>query len=535
MNYDVVIVGGGIAGLTSGCYLSKSGYKVLLCEKEKKTGGLVQSFDYKGFIFDGGIRSLENSGIIFPMVKQLGLDVEFIRSIVSLGIEDDVIKVENEQSLIDYQELLNRKFPDNIKDIDLIIKEIKKIMGYMDILYGIDNPLFLDLNNDKEYLFKEIIPWLFKYLSKIHKINKLNKPVEEYLHGFTDNQVLIDVIAQHFFKETPTFFAMSYFSLYLDYSYPKNGTGELTEKMEAFYKDHGGDLSINTLITEVDPENKFVVDSEGNKFSYKKMIWAADVKSLYNLVNVSKLKSEDLVNRIEVAQSKLAANSGGDSVLTVYLTLDINKNYFENICTEHFFYTPLKKGLSNARINEIILSNDKENGIVYTDDKNKIINWLKKYYDYTTYEISCPAMRNEKLAPLNQTGLIVSTLMDHSLVKHINEMGWYQEFKEISENNIIDILNSTIFDKLKASIMDQFSATPLTIERLTANSDGAITGWSFLNEVPVESKMSRVAKSVLTYMPDIFMAGQWSFSPSGLPMSVLTGKLASDKVEKELK
>lgn len=43
MTYDAVIVGGGMAGLTAAAYLCKSGYKVIICEKEDKIGGLVNS------------------------------------------------------------------------------------------------------------------------------------------------------------------------------------------------------------------------------------------------------------------------------------------------------------------------------------------------------------------------------------------------------------------------------------------------------------------------------------------------------------
>jgi len=57
-----------MTGLTAAAYLSKAGYKILICEKEKKVGGLVNSFDFKGFTFDGGIRAIENSGIVFPML-----------------------------------------------------------------------------------------------------------------------------------------------------------------------------------------------------------------------------------------------------------------------------------------------------------------------------------------------------------------------------------------------------------------------------------------------------------------------------------
>ena len=68
MKYDVIIAGGGIAGLTSAAYLSKEGLKVLICEKEDHVGGLVNSFKYKGFTFDGGIRAIENSGIVMQMI-----------------------------------------------------------------------------------------------------------------------------------------------------------------------------------------------------------------------------------------------------------------------------------------------------------------------------------------------------------------------------------------------------------------------------------------------------------------------------------
>ena len=45
MKYDAIIVGGGIAGLTAAAFLSKSGHRVLLCEKEHQVGGLIGSFE----------------------------------------------------------------------------------------------------------------------------------------------------------------------------------------------------------------------------------------------------------------------------------------------------------------------------------------------------------------------------------------------------------------------------------------------------------------------------------------------------------
>ena len=536
MKYDVLIVGGGMAGLTSAAYLSKYGYRVLLCERQNKVGGLVNSFDFNGFTFDGGIRAVENSGILFPMLRQLGLKIDFDRNNISIGIEDEAVKLVSEDSLADYQGLLNKKFPDNVDDIEKIIGEIKKVMKYMDILYGIDNPLFLDFRNDKEYLFKKIIPWLFKYITTIKKISNFNAPIDEYLQKFTENRSLIDIIAQHFFKKTPAFFALSYFSLYLDYKYPIGGTGTVTQKMEKFILDNKGDIKKETEICHIDQQKKQVQDLRGNKFNYRKLIWAADLKTLYNILDINSLKDAKIKQKVQTLKKELSGKTGGDSVLTLYLTVDMDKKYFENIFPGHFFYTPLKEGISILNPGDIInksLGSGKES---YTTDKASILKWLRKYYELTTYEISCPVIHDKNLAPEGKTGLIISTLIDYCLVKHISDMGWYDEFKNISQQCIINILVNTVFTEIKTRIKDQFVSTPLTLERLTGNFQGAITGWAFTNDsIPAVNSLPKIAKSVLTPVPDIFQAGQWTFSPSGLPISVLTGKLAADKASKQLK
>ena len=68
----VVIVGGGISGLTTATSLARRGVKVLLIEKNDVCGGLVNSFRRDGFLFDGGVRALENAGMVKKMPFQGG-------------------------------------------------------------------------------------------------------------------------------------------------------------------------------------------------------------------------------------------------------------------------------------------------------------------------------------------------------------------------------------------------------------------------------------------------------------------------------
>ena len=60
----------------------------------------------------------------------------------------------------------------------------------------------------------------------------MNTPVEDYLKTFVKDPSLRDMISQHFFRNTPSFFALSYFSLYLDYLYLRGGVGKLAEALK---------------------------------------------------------------------------------------------------------------------------------------------------------------------------------------------------------------------------------------------------------------------------------------------------------------
>jgi phytoene dehydrogenase-like protein len=524
MTHDIIIVGGGIAGLTAAAFLSKAGYATLLLEKQPQVGGLVNTFERDGFFFDGGIRATENSGVLFPMLKALGLEVDFVRNNITLGIEDRILPIQSEDDLSAYRDLLVDLYPESAAEIDEIAAQMRRIMTYMDIQYGIDNPAFLDVKTDREYFMKKVFPWIFQYAFTFKKVEKLNVPALDFLQRYTDNQSLLDIIAQHFFTETPAFFALSYIKLYLDYYYPKGGTGALIEALSGFIRQHGGEIKTNTAITNIDPARKTVTDAEGNTYAYRQLIWAADLKTLYRELDLSGLADGKLKATIEERASAIEDKRGNDSILTVYLAVDLPPSTFSEIASEHVFYTPSRTGQSAA------------GPLPLGEDKAAVKAWLADFFALTTYEIGIPALRDPSLAPDGQTGLIVSVLFDYRLAKQIREDGWYDNFKELAETSFIRTLNDSLYPGLADAVLQRFSATPLTIEQFSGNSEGAITGWSFTNDpMPAEHRLPKIYSATKTPIPGVLQAGQWTYSPSGLPISILTGKLAADSAIKQLK
>ncbi len=525
--YDAIIVGGGIAGLTSATYLARAGKKILLIEKNDQLGGLVNSFEKDGFVFDAGVRAVLDAGIVLTMLKDLEIHLDFVPSKVSVGIEDKIINIQDLSSVNEYRDLLVGLYPDSIDDINQFIASMRKIMKLLDVLYGVENPAFKDIKKDKEYFLKTLLPWLPKFLVTIGKINRLSKPCEDYLKERIQNPSLVDIISQHFFKATPTFFALSYFTLYLSYLYPKGGIGVLSAALVNKINETNGEILTNTFVKAVDADQQFVVDDQNEKYYYDNLIWAADLKTLYNITQLGDLKPR-IKNHYETTKEFMNQGKPGESIFSLYLEVALPPSYFEHISNGHFFFTPSRKGLGRIHRDDLtaILDNWENT------EKETVFSWLDSFLTCNTLEISIPALRDASLSPKGKTGVMVSMLMEYKLFDKLKRSGWLDEFRNSIEHSIINILSDTVYPELKDKVEKQFSFNPLSFEERIGSSDGAIVGWSFTSTIPVVHKMQDVNKSVLTPIPHIYQAGQWAYNPAGVPMCIMTGKLAADRIIK---
>jgi phytoene dehydrogenase-like protein len=71
--HDVIIVGGGLAGLAAGAYLARAGRQVTILEKGRRPGGRAQTRERDGYFFNLGPHALFAGGPGASVLRELGV------------------------------------------------------------------------------------------------------------------------------------------------------------------------------------------------------------------------------------------------------------------------------------------------------------------------------------------------------------------------------------------------------------------------------------------------------------------------------
>ena len=258
----VIIIGGGIGGLTSAIRLLNKGYKVTIIEKESTLGGKVNKIESKGARFD-----LTASIIMTP------------------NIYTEVFKECNK----DYTEYFSISKLDCIYNIYTYDKKNYK-------LYGDINKSIESLENIKEGLSDEYLEFLYKsnlkyiaseryFLSKpmvqLQEILNKNtiqslldiKPLKKssnYISKIISNKDLRQIILFQTlyiginpYKNSSIYTLIPAISQMYGLWYIKGGMYSYIEALEKLIKELGGEILLNTEVLEINGENKEVLTKKG--------------------------------------------------------------------------------------------------------------------------------------------------------------------------------------------------------------------------------------------------------------------------------
>jgi phytoene dehydrogenase-like protein len=498
----IAVIGGGLAGLSAAAVASARGCEVVLAEVNSGLGGLAGSFRRDGYTWDRGARAVENSGVVRPFLRYLGIEksIGFIPEPASLGVEGRLVSMQDEKALDEWFAAVAALYPGQERSIAAIRGDVATAMAASATLYSGSNPIFAPLwkmlpksiwwNIRNARLFKEIADGT----------SLLSKPLDTRLAELGADTDLSRLLSQPFFPGTSVFFGFGYYRFYPEYAYPAAGMGAIPDALAAFISARGGSLYLGRKVSSIlvgKGRARGIALADGSAIEADAVIAAADAKELVESLLPQGAVPEKFVAKIEKAKP-------GDSVFTVYLEVDMDPGAIVPITLAHAILAPDRAGLA-------LLSPE---GL----------------FSSSSVEVGIPAMRNPALAPAGKTGVIASAASPYALWEKLELEGpaAREAAKKAAAAKIIEAL--TVFMPwLPGRIEGMFTATPLAIRDYTGNSGGSITGWSHISEeCGSERDFRNFAKAVETPVRNLYRAGHWTFTPAGIPVAIMTGKLSAD-------
>ncbi|MHB8135393.1 MAG: phytoene desaturase family protein [Anaerolineaceae bacterium] len=505
-SYDAIVIGAGLSGLTAASFLAKAGAKVLVCEQAAQVGGLFNSFKRDGYQFDGGIKAVENSAVMMPMLAQLGLleRIEFERSPIGLVTNGHIQPILGFSDVEAYFHLLGTLFSDEQVGLQRVLKDTKIIFELLDRMLSFPIPFFdlADSGNLARGNWFKNNRVLFSHLPGA--IGLMNRELRPYLENHLKNSGLINLLSDLFPDGTSVFFGLGYFRMFLDYYYPRGGIQTIPQTLAKAVIEWGGEIHLNTHVQQVllkGGQACGVRLSTGEELFSNYVIAASDLKqALTDLLPESLLPAR--------FKRTLLQAQASHSVFNVFLGVDLPAEQLNLQGCQHIFYTPDLNGISE------------------TDRVSRL-----EYFAHVPQEISIPSLHQPAFAPAGKQAINISAMTTWQY-----NGGWerspleYARLKEDCARELIGSLERFI-PHLSEHIELCITATPRTIKSLTSNTDGAIMGWSYHRQHTLpRGQFFQMRSSVLTPISHLLTAGHWAFSPGGSPVAVLTGKLSAETV-----
>jgi phytoene desaturase len=478
---SIIIIGAGLAGLSTGCYSQMNGYQTQIFEHHTTPGGVATCWKRKGYIIDGGIHFLmchKPGQSIYELYRELGTaqSNRFLDMTSYCRFIDEssgrIIQITN--------------------DLDLLAKELKAVSPVDsriidDLIAGARGMQGTDMGDMGMSQPQELLGFLGK-LKQIWKMRRIFKFFTgRYARSAADYGKAINdpwlryIFENMFLPEVPVWFNLMLLGLLADgqLAFLEGGSLNFVLPIEKHYRNLGGQVTYGATVEKILVENDRAVG--------------------VRLADGSEHRADIVV-------------SAADGYSTIFAMLD--GRYVDSEIEKRYKNWKLTRPLVMISI-----------GVACEFKGEPGMNFLKLEHPFTT---GSKAINGFSVRIFNYSDRFAAPGKTVVQVMFETEWDWWNELQkdrpgyEAEKKRVAD----QVLERLEArypGISSQVEmidvATPYTWWRYTRNYKGAYMGWLMSPEI-IRGRI----KKTLPGLGNFFMAGQWATPGGGVVSSLYSGR-----------
>lgn len=481
-NYDVVVIGSGIGGLSAAALLSK-GSKVLVLEKNRSFGGYCTSFRRGGFEFESTIHSLcgcDNGHFVSDFLKRCGVadKIAFLRHRYlyrAVFPRHNIIVPQGNAAL--YADVLSQHFPDEASGI-------KDALGAM-------REIFVEVEriNKAKSLLKS--PNLVKFA---------NATLKDLLDLYIRNEELKAIMAQYWVYcgippaalSSVAFAIISQDYLLNGSFYVEGGMKRIVDTLVDRIRSGGGDVRPMEEVDMIRADgmrSTGVTTKAGNLFGCDYLVSNIDVVKTFKKFGEKDAGLQGYVDQISSFARTISS-------FKVYLGLDVDVKRLGVFDYEIF-------------LNSSYDADDGYRASVASDASR------------APCMISIYSNVDQTACAKGKSVLSITMLAGYDAWEGLSASEYSRRKRDVA--NALIKRAEKVIPALSSHIETMEAATPLTMQRYTGNGKGASYGWNR------NSYMSKYM-NVQTPVHNLFLSSNWTKIGGGVAGVMRSAERVSDLI-----
>lgn len=486
--YDVVVIGGGMAGLSAGAGLARRGAEVLVVEAHYQAGGYAHAFRRKQFHFDSAVhltpgggrgeglhRLLEDWGVadqveflpVQPMYRTVGPGLQ---TLIRSG-QDDFVESHAEH------------FPHERAGIRSLVDAMDRMASEIRELSALDVP------------GNQMMRVMVKHCPTV--LRNSNRSLQQLLDDHVKDPVCQSVLSTLWTylglppsRCSAVAFAVMMMSFINENAYYVRGTFQrLADAFASAVRKFGGELVMPRRV------DRILLDAGGRAAGVKLDGAGEEIRAKYVISNADAFQTFFHMVGRDRLDAEFAASLEGRplSISAFEVFLGVKKDLAAMDVVHETFFAPCHSAEQ-----------------VYDSHANG---------EVLGCGLSIPSIEDETVAPPGHHTVCVTMFAPW-------DRAWKEQKQQVADR-LIDEAEQVI-PGLREAIVYQDAGSPTTMNRYTGNRQGAIYGW----DASPKSLATRLAME--TPVPGLFLAGHWTRPGGGLYAVVTSGQIAAQRVFKEL-